>query len=243
MSPAGDPFASLLTRPQAPLAVRFVSSASHVSQLPGADAPEVCLVGRSNVGKSSLLNFLAGQKNLARVSQTPGRTRLLNLFSVADPGFQIVDLPGYGFARLPQKEQAGWQELMSCYFEERAGLRAFLFLQDVRREPVDEDKRLFAWLRSMGRLPVIVVTKSEKIHKSKWVGVRKTLAAAYQVANEEICFTSAYEKWGMPELRAALWGVLGREPVEQERFDGDETVAKKASVPCGNGQGPHGDDQ
>jgi GTP-binding protein len=224
-----DPFAALLASPSAPLVMRFVSSASHVGQLPGADLPEVCLVGRSNVGKSSLLNFMAGQKGLARVSQTPGRTRLLNLFSVTDPVFQIVDLPGYGFARLPQKEQAGWQELMRCYFEERLSLRAFLFLQDVRRQPNDEDRRLFFWLRSMGHHPIIAVTKSEKIHKGKWIGVRKELAAAYQVSGSEICFTSAYDKVGLPEVRKALWGVLSREK-NAEGEPVDEPASESQSI-------------
>ncbi len=212
---ASPDFSTLLEKPQEALSIKFVSSASSVEQLPVGPVPEVCVVGRSNVGKSSLLNYIAGQKNLARVSQTPGRTRLLNLFAVKRPPFQIVDLPGYGFAKVSHKEKAGWNSLMSGYFQGREQLKAFLFLFDVRRTPNAEDTQLFSWLADMGIQPVVVVTKAEKIHKSKWIQTRKLLSESFQVSRESILFTSSQAKLGLGDVKAALWGVLTPDP-EQE---------------------------
>lgn len=205
----------------------FVLSGSDVGSLPQSTEPEICLVGRSNVGKSSLLNALAGQKSLARVSATPGRTRLINVFDVRVPGkrrnaspvpqgsssaelssaevrFKLVDLPGYGFASAPASERAKWQELVRGYFEGRPNLCAFAFLVDVRREPNEQDVGLFRWLASLGLRPLVVATKAEKIHKSQYHEVRRQLALALGCAPEAVIVTSATTGLGLEVLKMAV---------------------------------------
>ena len=206
----------------------FAQSASDVRTLPLGPRPEICLVGRSNVGKSSLLNRLAGQKQIARVSATPGRTRLLNLFDVRVPSvprtghtagattsradypreFGLVDLPGYGFALAPATERAGWQHLMRGYFEGRDNLRAFAFLVDVRRDPVVEDIALFRWLAGLNLIPLVVATKAEKVHKSSYGEIRRRLALRLGTAPEAVIVTSAQTGLGCDVLKLAVLGAL-----------------------------------
>jgi GTP-binding protein len=212
-----------------PFRMRFVQSASDVGTLPQPTAqpcPEICLVGRSNVGKSSLLNRLAGQKNLARVSATPGRTRLINLFEVhvsakglppleaqedpTRPQFYLADLPGYGFAEAPAAEKASWQNLMHDYFSQRQNLAAFAFLADVRRTPQAEDRELFRWLTSLNLRPIVVATKGEKVHKSKHMAVRQELALGLGTAPEAVLITSAQTGMGFDGLKWAILEGLDR---------------------------------
>jgi GTP-binding protein len=200
-----------------PFLMRFIQSAAHYSELPATEQAEVCIVGRSNVGKSSLLNALSGQKKLAKVSSTPGRTRLLNLFEVrvqqpAEKFFGVVDLPGYGFAKVSGEEQRAWQDRMRGYFENRASLCGFLFLVDVRRTPTPEDRALFSWLRDQDLSPLVVVTKAEKIHKSKFIGVRKDLAKELLVSADSIVITSAHTGLGFDVLQAAMQALLPEPP-------------------------------
>ena len=121
------------------LSVEFVTSAAKPSDFPNPDLPEVAVVGRSNVGKSSLLNRLTGAKRMAFVSKTPGRTQLINFFRLGGE-MMLVDLPGYGFAKVPASVRQHWEKLVTAYlFEREAGLRLALLLVDVRREPMDID--------------------------------------------------------------------------------------------------------
>lgn len=200
-----------------PFLMRFIQSAAHCSDLPVTDRPEVCIVGRSNVGKSTLLNVLAGQKKLAKVSSTPGHTRLINLFEVrvpqpAETVFGLVDLPGYGFAKVSGDEQRAWQDRMRGYFENRRSLCGFLFLVDIRRTPTPEDRALFAWLRDQGLSALVVVTKAEKIHKSKFVGVRKELAKELLVSADSIVITSAHSGLGFETLQLGIQALLPEPP-------------------------------
>jgi GTP-binding protein len=166
------------------------------------------------VGKSSLLNRLAGQKSLARVSSSPGHTRLLNLFAARVPGdlvlprFGLVDLPGYGYAAVSGDEQAKWHELVRGYFERRSNLRSFVFLVDVRRTPAPEDVALFRWLVGLGMTPLVAVTKAEKIHKSTYHKVRQDLAILLGTAPEAIIVTSSNTGLGFENLRLAIIGAL-----------------------------------
>ncbi len=146
---------------------RFVSSAPSVAQLPVLGLPELALAGRSNVGKSSLLNFILGQGKLVRTSRTPGRTRDLNLF-VWEDRLAIVDLPGYGYAELPKVERVRLRELMTSYVEERETLSGVALLVDSRREETTEQDRDFAQLvlASVGSL-LVVLTKIDLIPKTR----------------------------------------------------------------------------
>ena len=158
--------------PGFPGRVTFIKSAAKLSQAPHTTLPEVCFCGRSNVGKSSLLNTLCGRKQLARVSSTPGRTRLLNFFNVQDR-LCAVDLPGYGWAKVPKAMQADWGKAIHGYLEDRPQLRLALILVDIRREPGDEEHQLVDWFQAHDVPIVIVATKSDKLAKNK----RKTAVA------------------------------------------------------------------
>lgn len=146
-------------------AARFVAGAARPEQFPATALPEVAFAGRSNVGKSSLLNRLVGQRSLARVSRTPGRTQQINFFEV---GGQIVlaDLPGYGFARVPAAVQEAWRGLVETYLSRRRQLRAVVLIVDVRRGIEREEEMLLDFLAHR-RLPaVLVVTKVDKVSRS-----------------------------------------------------------------------------
>ncbi len=155
----------------------FVKSAVWPNQYPPATMPEVAFVGRSNVGKSSLMNTLVNRKNLAKTSNTPGRTQLINFFSVNDKMF-FVDLPGYGFAKVPQSVKKDWGLMMEAYLKERRNLALVIFILDIRREPSNDDLSLREWLEHY-RIPhVFVLTKSDKLSNNQAIGRRKIIEKA-----------------------------------------------------------------
>jgi GTP-binding protein len=162
----------------------FMTSAAAPTDFPPEELPEVAFAGRSNVGKSSLINTLVGHSGLARTSRTPGRTQLLNWFRVEAPqpggSLAFVDLPGYGYAKVPTAMQASWQTLIERYLEDRKVLKAVVLLVDVRRGVEGEEEDLAAWLTER-KVPVIgVVTKIDKVAKNKrepvLAGVKRALA-------------------------------------------------------------------
>ncbi|MFN0248100.1 MAG: ribosome biogenesis GTP-binding protein YihA/YsxC [Kofleriaceae bacterium] len=146
----------------------FVTSASAPKDFPPPSLPEVAVVGRSNVGKSSLINALVGQDGLARTSRTPGRTRLLNWFQIdAKPSFHLVDLPGYGFAAVNVGLKESWKPLIEEYLSKRETLAGVLLLIDIRRGPQDEELDFVPWLAERGVPVVVALTKSDKLAKNK----------------------------------------------------------------------------
>jgi GTP-binding protein len=147
-------------------AARFVAGAARAAQFPGTQLPEVAFAGRSNVGKSSLLNRLVGQRGLARVSKTPGRTQQINFFEVGEK-LMIADLPGYGFARVPAAVQEAWRELIETYLARRRQLRAVVLIVDVRRGIEHEEELLIDFLASHGRKTILVVTKADKVGRGE----------------------------------------------------------------------------
>ena len=158
---------------------KFVISAAKPADFPPPRLPELAVVGRSNVGKSSLINALVGQDGLARTSRTPGRTRLLNWFEV-DGRFHLVDLPGYGYAAVDREMRAGWQPLIEEYLSKRDALAGVLLLIDVRRGPEAEELDFVPWLEDK-KIPIVVaLTKSDKLPKNKRMievaKAKKTLA-------------------------------------------------------------------
>jgi GTP-binding protein len=145
---------------------RFVISAAKPNEFPPGDLPEIAVVGRSNVGKSSLINSLTGQDGLARTSRTPGRTRLVNWFEI-DGKFHLVDLPGYGYAAVSRETRESWRPLIESYLSDRKTLAGVLLLIDVRRGPQEEELDFVPWLEAK-QIPIVVaLTKADKLAKNK----------------------------------------------------------------------------
>lgn len=146
----------------------FVTSAASPKDFPPPTLPELAVVGRSNVGKSSLINALVGQEGLARTSRTPGRTQLINWFAVdAQPKFYLVDLPGYGYAKVPGAMKDAWKPLIETYLSKRTSLAGVLLLIDIRRGPEDEELDFVPWLAERGVQLVVALTKADKLAKNK----------------------------------------------------------------------------
>ena len=144
----------------------FVIGAASLEQLPKGGLPEVALAGRSNVGKSSLLNKLTGRKKLARTSKTPGKTREINLYRI-DEKLLLADLPGYGFAKVPKVMKRKWGDLIERYLNERGELRGVVHLVDLRHPPTADDVQMHEWARHYGVPTLIAATKADKIARSK----------------------------------------------------------------------------
>jgi len=172
------------------------------SQFPDTNWPEVAFVGRSNVGKSSLINALLNRKKLARTSQHPGKTRTINFFNVEDRLY-FVDLPGYGYAKVSKTESAKWGDMVEGYLKDRPPLKHIFLLMDIRHEPSAGDKQIHQWCRFYNLPYTIIATKSDKIKKSQ---VQKHLAVIRKALEEEsppLPFSS--ESW---DGRDAMWAVI-----------------------------------
>ena len=146
--------------------VVFLISAFRENQYPPPDRPEIAFAGRSNVGKSSLINVLVNRKGLARTSSRPGRTQSINFFAV-DNRLYLVDLPGYGYARVPIKVKKSWQHMVEAYLSKRTNLRAVIVILDIRRDPTAGDMQLFEWLNHYGIHAIPVLTKADKLSRQQ----------------------------------------------------------------------------
>ncbi len=191
----------------AALDLTFVTSADVPDRLERSSA-EVAVVGRSNVGKSSLLNAMANQKQLARTSSTPGRTQLLNQFRLRGGG-TLVDLPGYGFAKAPQQVRDAWRRRMWQYLEEREPLVMVLLLVDGAVGPTSLDLEMLGRLRALGRDVTIVATKRDKVKSSQRVKRQREVATKCGVAPEDVVWVSATKGDGVDALRGRLRGWIG----------------------------------
>ncbi len=189
-----------------PLQLEFVKSATRISELPLTTA-EIAFVGRSNVGKSSLINALANRKQLARVSNTPGRTQLINLFSVRDSG-TLVDLPGYGYAAVPLSERAKWQPMIEGYLLGRESLRALMLLLDGEIGPTKLDLQMIDWLNANEIPAVLVATKADKVRPSKLAGRKQQVAKACEVSESDVLWVSASKGTGLDTLRKVIVDLL-----------------------------------
>lgn len=185
-----------------PLPLEFIQSASDLEQLPRSES-EVTVVGRSNVGKSSLLNALGARKRLAHVSNTPGRTRLLNLFEIEGHG-TFVDLPGYGFANAPANMRASWQAMIETYLLERENLKMVMVLVDGVVGPTKLDIQMLEWLRAVGLPHSVVATKHDKVKSSKRDARKRDLAAKCLLEEKDIIWTSSEKGVGVDRLRGLV---------------------------------------
>ncbi len=194
---------------------RFVTSAAEPRQFPPAGAPEIAFVGRSNVGKSSLINSLVGSK-IAKTSNTPGRTQTINFFQVRRPGkpqpdFVFADLPGYGYARVPKEVTSQWAKFINPYLEQRESLALCLALVDVTIPPQELDLRLLDWLRHVDRNFVLVATKADRISGNQLRTSLQKLSEQLQVLSRQIIPFSAKTRLGYNELWAAIKAAAGVE--------------------------------
>ncbi|MHB1398870.1 MAG: ribosome biogenesis GTP-binding protein YihA/YsxC [Trichloromonadaceae bacterium] len=178
----------------------FVKSATQPSNYPEGLLPEVAFAGRSNVGKSSLINVLVNRRALVRTSSTPGRTQLLNFFDV-NGAFSLVDLPGYGFAQVPLAVKKNWGPMVRTYLEKRVNLKAVVVLFDVRRVPREEDLQLLDWLEEFGIPTIPVVTKIDKISRGERARQLKPILEATGLPGDAFTLFSASSREG----REAVW--------------------------------------
>jgi GTP-binding protein len=179
----------------------FVKSAFEAEHWPNTNEPEIAFMGRSNVGKSSLINSLLGVRGLARTSNTPGRTQSLNFFRI-NHRFAFVDLPGYGYARVPRAIREGWGEMVTNYLAKRTALVLSIQVVDSRHEPTSQDLQLNEWLRHHGKPYIVVATKSDKLSRNELKRNVERANRALQAA--EVLVYSSSTGLG----KAALWQLV-----------------------------------
>ena len=181
----------------------FVISAVRPQQYPAEELPEFAFAGRSNVGKSSLINTLVSRRKLVQTSSTPGKTRLINFFRVND-ALMFVDLPGYGYARVSEEERRKWRPMIEQYLSRRENLKAVVLILDIRRTPNEEDAQLLNWLARREIAAVLVVTKADKLSKTSQLKQLKIIAGALETDPDELVLFSAKSRQG----RDMLWRTL-----------------------------------
>jgi GTP-binding protein len=189
---------------------RFITSAAKPEQFPPPGLPEIAIVGRSNVGKSSVINSLTGQDGLARTSRTPGRTRLVNWFEV-NGKFHFVDLPGYGYAEVSRDMRESWRPLIESYLSDRKSLVGVLLLIDVRRGPGEEELDFVPWLEAKSIPIVVALTKSDKLPKNKRM-LEVTKAKKALGLKRDPYAVSAQDGEGFDPLWRALAGLVDKKP-------------------------------
>lgn len=201
--------------------VRFIKSAASEEGYPlirdsrGRIYPEIAVAGRSNVGKSSLLNHLFGRKGLAKVSSTPGKTQLINFFNV-DEQMLFADLPGYGFAKVPLEIRAKWGPMIQHYLEHRPELKLVLFLFDIRREPSKDDLQFFDWAVAANKAVILVFTKCDKVTKNQRASSTAQILRALNARNLHHVHYSVPENQGFKELTGMIDEALADEEYNEE---------------------------
>lgn len=181
---------------------RFEASYGTVESIPEPTQPEVSVAGRSNVGKSSLLNKLFGRKNLVKVSSTPGKTCNVNFFDV--DGITFVDLPGYGFARVSKAEKDRWSDLIGGYFELERSFNLVLSLVDIRHEAQKLDRQMIAFLQDAGLPYLVVLTKGDKLSRNKQNAQAALLSKQLEVPRDQMIITSSETGQGIDELKSRI---------------------------------------
>ena len=183
--------------------VTFHRAAYSAEDLPRDQRPQIAVVGRSNVGKSSLINAVLKRKNIARVSQTPGKTQAIQFYLINEK-FYLVDLPGYGYARVPKAILRTWGELVRGYLESSEALRLIFLLMDVRRVPSDVDVQMLHWTRDAGVDSRVLLTKSDKLSNNQLTGQRKLIASELKADQADLIAVSAVTRKGIEDVRREI---------------------------------------
>ncbi|MDK2563578.1 ribosome biogenesis GTP-binding protein YihA/YsxC [Romboutsia sedimentorum] len=179
-------------------------SAVNKSQYPDEGIPEIALVGRSNVGKSSTVNTLLNRRNFARTSQTPGKTRTINFYLINNEFF-FTDLPGYGYAKIAKCEKDKWGTIMERYLEDRDELCAIFLLVDIRHEPTNDDVMMYEWIKHFGYNCVVIATKADKISRGQYQKHISIIRKKLQLENDEkVIPISSLKKTGVEEVWAEV---------------------------------------
>ena len=186
----------------------FLTSVADSGKLPDFGAPEIAFAGKSNVGKSSFINFLTGNGKLARTSGDPGRTRLLNFFGINGREVVFVDLPGYGFAKVAKTEEAKWGAMIEGYLTGSANLKNVFVLLDVRHEPTADDKMLLNFLYHYNIPFTVIATKCDKLSRAQLTKRRAEIASSVGVGTGNVYMISALKKTGKEEILARLDALL-----------------------------------
>ena len=191
----------------------YLTSAVQPKGYPEQTMPEIAFAGRSNVGKSSLINVLVNRKSLVRTSSTPGRTQMLNFFCINEE-FLLVDLPGYGFAKVPMSVKKAWGPMIRTYLQSRDNLAAVVLLFDIRRAPQGEDLQLLDWLEELDIPTIPVITKADKVNRSQQKKHVKTIADATGLPPDAFTLFSALKRQGMDDVWELIDAALA--PDEEE---------------------------
>ena len=186
----------------------FLTSVADSGKLPNFGAPEIAFAGKSNVAKSSFINFLTGNGKLARTSGDPGRTRLLNFFGINGREVVFVDLPGYGFAKVAKTEKAKWGAMIEGYLTGSANLKNVFVLLDVRHEPTADDKMLLNFLYHYNIPFTVIATKCDKLSRAQLTKRRAEIASSVGVGTGNVYMISALKKTGKEEILARLDALL-----------------------------------
>ncbi len=181
----------------------FVTSAVKQSQYPPAVLPEIAFSGRSNVGKSSLINTIVNRKHLVKTSSTPGRTQLINFFDI-NKNLTFVDLPGYGYARVPVSVRKKWGPMIETYLSSRKTLKGVVIIMDIRRQPREEEQNLIHWLDHFSIAQILVLTKTDKLSKTKLIKQQDAIVRALAVGQEDVILFSAKTRRG----KDAVWDAI-----------------------------------
>lgn len=192
----------------------FVTSAVKPSQYPPGVLPEIAFAGRSNVGKSSLINTLVNRKRLVKTSSTPGRTQLINFFEV-NGRYSFVDLPGYGYAKVPLPVKKTWGPMIETYLSGRPTLAGVVLIMDIRRTPRHEEFDFIAWLKQYGIESILVLTKTDKLSRTKQLKQLDANASALGVDRERLILFSAQTRKGREQVWEAVANAAGRREVGQ----------------------------
>jgi len=195
-------------------AAEFVTSAVKPSQYPPEDLPEIAFAGRSNVGKSSLINTLVNRKHLVKTSSTPGRTQLINFFDI-NGNITFVDLPGYGYARVPVAVRKKWGPMIETYLSSRKTLKGVVIIMDIRRLPREEEQNLMDWLAHYALASVLVLTKTDKLSKTKVIKQQNAIVKALAVAKEDVILFSAKTRRGKDAVWNAILSLTGPQSLQE----------------------------
>ena len=186
----------------------FVKSAVKPSHYPSTDLPEIAFTGRSNVGKSSLINTLVNRKHLVKTSSTPGRTQLINFF-IINKTISFVDLPGFGYARVPDSVKKSWGPMIETYLSTRNTLKGVVLIMDIRRIPGMHELNFIEWLHYYNIPSILILTKSDKLSKIKQKNQHLSIAKALRVNQEELILFSAKSRMGKDNVWDAIERLIG----------------------------------